>query len=122
MPKPYNPANWYWAVAGSVTQVYSSALGNYVQATDPTFVAWKEDGTVPTPILNEAELGEVLAPYNLRPVAPQVLDGYKDLQARELTIAIASKILFAMANEIQALKGLQPLTPAQFRTWVKGLM
>lgn len=30
------------------------------------------------------------------------------------------KIFYRIANEIQALKGLQPLTPAQFKIWYKN--
>lgn len=122
MPKPYNPENWYWIVGGSATQVYSSAAGNYVPVADPTYVAWKEDGTVPTPILNEAELGEVLAPYNIRPVAAQVLDAYQDTQSRKLTLDVVAKVLFNLVNEVRVLKGQSQINATQFRAYLKGLM
>lgn len=122
MPKPYNPNDWYWIVGGSTTQVFSSAAGGYVPVNNPTFAAWKEDGSLPSSILNETELGEVLAPYNIRPVTAAVLDAYQDTQARELTLAVVAKVLFNLANEIRVLKGQSQITPAQFRTYVKGLM
>lgn len=122
MPKSYDPFNWYWMVGGNEAQAFSSASGNYVQADDATFVAWKSDGTAPTRILNEAELGEVLAPYNIRPVHANVLDGYQDTQARKLTLEVVAKVLFNLVNEVRVLKGQSPVTAQQFRNYVKGLM
>lgn len=120
--KPYNPLNWYWVVNNSTTEVFSSAAGDYVPVDDPTYVAWKADGTVPTRIASEAELGEVLAPYNIRPVTPAVLDAYKDTLARRLTIEVVAKVLLNLTNEIRVLKGQPKITAAQFRAYVKGLM
>jgi hypothetical protein len=120
--KTYDPFNWYWIVAGNEAQAFSSTAGNYVSADDAAFVAWKSDGTTPTRILNEAELGEVLAPYNIRPVHANVLDGYQDSQARKLTIEVVAKVLFNVVNEIRVLKGQAPVTAQQFRNYVKGLM
>lgn len=120
--KTFNPANWYWIVGGDETKLFSSASGNYVQPSNATYVAWLADGTLPTRIASEAELGEVLAPYSIRPVAATVLDGYQDVQARKLTIEVVAKVLFNLANEVRSLKGQQALTAAQFRNYVKGLM
>ncbi len=122
MVKTYNPKNWYWIVAGSTTQVFSSASGDYVPVSNPTYLAWKSDGTLPTNIASEAELGEVLAPYQIRPAAANVLDGYKDSQASKLTVEIIAKVLFRMANDIRALEGKQPVTAPQFKAFLKGLM
>lgn len=52
--------NWYWAVGGSTTEVYSSASNTYVAVTDAAFVAWLRNNPRATPIANEAELWEVL--------------------------------------------------------------
>ncbi len=120
--KPYNPTNWYWIVGGDETKVFSSASGNYVQPNNPAYAAWRADGTTPTRIASDAELGEVLAPYSIRPAAAAVLDGYQDVQARKLTIEVVAKVLFNLANEVRALKGQQALTANQFRNYVKGLM
>lgn len=120
--KDYNPSDWYWVVAGSTTQVYSSVVGNYVPVTDPAFVAWKTDGTSPTNIASEADLGEVLASVHARPVAANVLDIYQDTQARRLTLEVVAKVLFNLVNEIRVLKGQQQITAQQFRTYLKGLM
>jgi hypothetical protein len=56
----YNAANWYWVVAGSTTQVYSSAGAGYVPATDPTYATWIDAGYNPTRIDSEASLQAVL--------------------------------------------------------------
>ena len=122
MAKDYTPSDWYWIVNGSTTQVFSSASGAYVPTSDATYVAWKEDGTLPTRIGAEAELGEVLAPYNIRPVAANVLDAYQDTQARKLTLEVVAKVLFNLVNEVRVLKGQNQINAAQFRTYLKGLM
>ena len=117
--KNYDPYNWYWLVGD---KTFSSASGDYVPANDKAFVEWKKDGTKPTSILNEDELGEVLAPYNIRPAAAAVLDKYKDAQAKELTIKTVAKALFFMVNEVRSLQGKNALSPQQFRGWLKDLM
>lgn len=122
MSKPYDVSNWYWIVNGDIAKVFSSAIGDYVQTTNDAYVGWLADGTAPTRIANEAELGEVLAEYQIRPNAANVLDGYKDKHSRKITLEVVAKLLFAYANEIRALKGQSALTAAQFRQYVKGLM
>ena len=56
----YNPSNWYWTVAGSTSQVWSSARAIYVPVTDTAYAAWLAAGNLPSRILNEAELLEVI--------------------------------------------------------------
>jgi hypothetical protein len=117
----YNPKDWYWRVAGSTTQVYSSAAGNYVPVNDATYIAWLADTThATTDIASEAELGEVLAEYAMRPAAAAVLDTYKETQATRLTIQVVAKILLWLVNEVRTLKGQAPITAQQFKSFVKG--
>jgi hypothetical protein len=118
----FTPADWYWFVAGDEARAYSSNTGEYVQVSDAAFQAWREAGNAPTRIASEAELGEVLAQYSLRPLHVGVLDGYKDSQASQISIKVAAKILFWLVNEVRALKGQQPITAVTFRNFVKGLM
>lgn len=122
MSDTYNPANWYWTVAGSTTNVFSSAVGDYVPVADATYQAWLASGNTPTRIISEAELGDVLAPYQIRPVAAGVLDGYKDSQATKLTIDIVAKVLFNHENRIRALEAKASVTAPQFKTALKALM
>lgn len=56
----YNPANWYWAVGGSTTQVWSSAAADYVPVADATYVTWLAAGNLPTQIDTEDSLHDVL--------------------------------------------------------------
>lgn len=57
----YNPANWYWIVAGDETKAYSSAAAAYVPATDAAYTAWlASSGYPPTRIESEASLHDVL--------------------------------------------------------------
>lgn len=121
-PPPYTPANWYWAVGGSTTQVFSSALGDYVPATDPTFLAWVESGGIATAIDSEASLGGTLSPYQIRPRNAAVLDGYKESHANKLTVEVIAKVLFRVVNDLRTLQGQSTLTANQFKTFLKGLM
>jgi hypothetical protein len=125
----FNPSNWYWYVGGDQTRAYSSAAGDYIPSADATFQAWLAAGNSPTRIDTEANLGDVLAPYLLRPVATNVLDGYKDSQAGGVIITVAFKIMFNHENRIRAieralsLNGSPPnLTAGQARAAVKALM
>jgi hypothetical protein len=123
--KEYNPKNWYWIIGGSATQVYSSAAGDYVPVANATYVAWLADGTLPTKIDTEANLGGVLAPYYpdvQRPAVAAILDGYQQGQADDIFVRKLSKLLFHMINRIQVLEGKQPFTVAQARAYVKGQM
>lgn len=120
--KTYDPNNWYWIVGGDDTRRFSSASGDYVPAGDATYVAWAADGTIPSRILNEDELGEVLAPYNLRPTHVAILDKYKDSQAKVLTVQTMAKVMFFIVNDLRELQGKAKITPAQFRGWLKDQM
>lgn len=116
------PFDWYWIVGGNEAHVFSSKTGAFVPVGNKDYAAFLAAGHGPTRILNEAELGEVLAPYNIRPAAETVLDAYKDTQSRKLTVEVVAKVLFNLVNEVRALKGQQPVTAQQFRAYVKDLM
>lgn len=118
----YNPKDWYWVVADSATQVFSSKVGDYVPLSDPAYVAWLAGDNVPTRIASEAELGDVLAPHSVRPANAAVLDGYKDSQATKLTVETVAKVTFNHENRIRVLEGKQPASAAQFKQALKDLM
>lgn len=118
----YDPSNWYWIVGADDTQVFSSAPGNYIPASDAAYQAWLANGGVPTRIASEAELGEVLAPYQIRPASAGVLDAYKNSQAAKLTVEIVAKVLFNHENRLRVLEGKQAVTAAQFKSALKDLM
>jgi len=122
MASSYDPKNWYWIVAGDETKVYSSAAGDYVQSADKTYQAWLAAENSPTRIASEDELGEVLDPYALRPVAAGVLDKYLEKQAGRLTLEIAAKVLLSHENRIRVLEGKQALNANQFKTAIKALL
>ncbi len=56
----YNPADWYWFVAGSTSQVWSSRRVQYVPVTDADYLAWCGAGNFASRIISAAELGDVL--------------------------------------------------------------
>lgn len=120
--KEYNPSNWYWFVGGDLTKVYSSLIGDYIPVNDPTFVEWSSDGTSPTRIDTEQNLGEVLAPLLIRPVQANVLEGYQSAQTDHVAMKLIFKLFFNHENRIRALEGKTPITVAQARAFVKGLM
>lgn len=61
MTAPYDPAAWFWIVAGDRTQWYSSAAGTYVPPDSAAAVAFLAAGNIPTKIASEDELWDVLA-------------------------------------------------------------
>jgi hypothetical protein len=64
----YTAVPWYWAVAGSTTQVWSSASLSYVAITDTTYAAWLARNN-PTRIASAGALATVM----LQQVRPLVL-------------------------------------------------
>jgi hypothetical protein len=120
--KDYNPTNWYWIVDSVPSQVYSSAIGDYVPATDATYVAWRADGTPPTRVANEDELGDVLANASLRPANATVLDKFKTTQAAKLTLELVAKVLFNHENRIRANEGKATITAPQFAAALKAML
>jgi hypothetical protein len=122
LPKPFTPRDWYWIVNGSTTQVYSSKAGNYVPVGDATYQAWLADDHRPTRIDTEANLGDVLAAYSLRPTPAAILDGYTETQAVKLTIETVAKILFNHENRIRTLAGQPTVNAAQFKAFIKSQM
>ena len=109
--KPFNIFDWYWIVAGDETRRYSSATGDYVPADDATFVAWAEDGTMPTIIDTEYNLGLVLGAHapRCRPIPPGVLDGYADKQAAEIVLSPEFVPLFEHENRLRVIEGVPPI-------------
>lgn len=63
----YNPADWYWIVAGDTTKVWSSKRSMYVPPADATYVEWLKDAA-PTRINAADELVEVLNNRWVQPV------------------------------------------------------
>ena len=123
--KNFDPKNWYWYVGGDQTKAYSSAAGNYVQADDATFVAWLSDGTLPTVIDTEANLGAVLAPYYpdvTRPVQAGILAGYQQEQADDIFKHKLIKFLFVLNNRVRVLEGRAAFTIPQARAHFRSLM
>jgi hypothetical protein len=117
--KTYDPFNWYWRVAGDAAKLYSSETGEFVPVEDARFIAWKEDGSLPTNIASVTELGEVLAAYSLRPVAADVLDAYLIKQANDIVAKPDFKPTFRALVEIANLKGETEPTVQTAVEWIK---
>lgn len=120
--RDYDPRDWFWIVGADETRPFSSKVGAFVQASDTAYAAWVAEGNLPSRIASKAELGEVLAPYQVRPSDTDVLDGYQDAHSRKITLEVVAKLLLWLVNEVRTLKGQPTISAAQFRTFVKGLM
>lgn len=125
----YNPKDWYWIVAGSTAQVYSSASGNYTPVSNATYQSWLAKGNLPSKIDTEANLGQTLAQYLIRPVASGVLDGYTSALSDNVMAQATFKVLFNHENRLRAceralsLNGSPPdLTANQAKAVVKALL
>lgn len=125
MTKSFDAKNWYWFVGGGQTKAYSSLSGNYVPSNDQTFVSWQEDGTLPTNIDTEANLGAVLAPYHpdvTRPIPTGIVSSYQQEQADDIFKHKLIKFLFVLHNRVRALEGQAPHTIQQAKNYFRGLM
>lgn len=130
MAKNYHAGQWYWYVAGDRSRVFSTASGDYLPANDPAVVAWMADGTVPHNADSEQELGQRLATDNVaRPVAVNVLDGYRDEHSRGIVAQTVFKVLFQHENRLRAIERAlnlngspSNLTAGQARAAIKALM
>jgi hypothetical protein len=109
------PANWFWIVGGSATQVYSTAIGDYMPSTDARYVTWQSmaGGLIAGKVASEAELGGVLARFGLRPTNASVLSAYQAAAVTGMD-AVQNKILFNLNNRLRVLEGQPTLTAAQF--------
>jgi hypothetical protein len=52
----FDSSNWYWAVDGSTTHVYSSKSNTYVPVADAAYVAWLASENIAVPIQLEADI------------------------------------------------------------------
>jgi hypothetical protein len=125
----YDTKNWFWVVAGSLSFVFSSAIGDYLPITDPGYQAWVARGGVATPIDTPANLGAVLASALARPINAEVLDGYQSAQAQSVIVQTIFKLLFNHENRLRAIERTLSLNnsppnvaPAQAFAAVKALL
>lgn len=65
MASPYDPTHWYWVVAGSLTEVFSTADAAYVVVTDTNYLAWVAQGNQARAINTDGELSWVLVEAGL---------------------------------------------------------
>lgn len=120
---PFNPANWYWVVAGSPTQVYSSAAVAYVPVADATYNAWLATGGTATPIPVEQDLWDLLTLAGVAiPAGKSTSDAAKNALVSGGINLVIGKILFNHENRIRALEGSAQITVAQFIAGVKALL
>lgn len=115
----YNVNDWYWIVAASTTQVWSSARRSYVAQNDAQYLAWQQRGGVPARVDTQAELFDIIvkqAPYIAEQVAPNRL---RELYLSSMDQDSASSMLFRIAfnheNRIRALENRAAVTMTQFR-------
>lgn len=117
----YTPGNWYWIVGGSSSQVYSSAVNNFVPVSDAAYSAWLAVGNTPTKIDTIQNLADVLdAAGKSLPPSTQI----SDAQRQKLFDAVPRAVqlwAFDIDNRVRALEGQPARTPNQFRSYVKNL-
>jgi hypothetical protein len=118
----YNPSNWYWIVAGSTTQVYSSAADNYVPVADAIYQTWLAAGNSPTAIDSEQSLADVLAAAG-EPLPPGTVVSDTQKNAWFADVPRAVQVWsFDIDNRVRVVEGLPTRTLQQFKNYVKGLM
>lgn len=58
--KHYTPSAWYWVCGGDESQIYSSALPGFIPKNDEGYLAWLDEGGMPTHITSLDDLRDVL--------------------------------------------------------------
>lgn len=119
----FSPANWYWVVAGSSTQVYSSAQAAYVPVSDATYQAWLASGGIATVIAAEQDLMDYLTANGVAlPAGKTTSDAGKTGMLNNQIDIVIGQILFNHENRIRTLEGKATITQAQFIAGVKALI
>lgn len=116
----FNIQDWYWAISGNNTQVYSSKLANYVLLNDPAFLLFLSFGNIPTKISTESDLFDLLSekfPVGLINT-PAAQDKKKSMAISNLD-KVTFAILFNHENRIRVLEGKPQITQLQFIAGIK---
>jgi len=128
MKGDYNVRDWYWSVAGSTTQVFSTFAKGYVPVSNARFVAWVTDRHRPTKIPTEAELFAVLAehypeglPNNAAAIEARRSDLIRKLTTEKVGIILGTVLLYH-ENRILKLEKKPTITKAQAFAALKELL
>lgn len=129
-PRPaFVPSRHYWHVGGDEASVYSSALGDFVQTDDPTYLAWVASGLSPSRIASTDELGAVLCDHEIPATNVTVSASIKKAHAAKIVATRVFRVLFQHENRLRAIEralGLNgspaDLTQAQARAAIQALM
>jgi hypothetical protein len=122
MPSPYRAADWYWIVAGSTTQVYTSARTTYVPVEDATYQAWLAVGNYPSRIASEQELWDVLNAAGVPLPAGAAASDTEKTRLVNTVDRVSLQIAFNHENRLRVLEGRAAVTMSQFITAIKSLL
>lgn len=105
--KPYDAFNWYWIVANDETRRYGSVARDYIPISDLAYIEWANDGTQPTRIDTEYNLGVVLGAYHPRvkkPLPVEIARGYDDRRKADAADTPGAEALIDHENRIADLE------------------
>jgi hypothetical protein len=118
----YDPANWFWIVAGDPMRVYSSASQTYVAADSPAYVQWLKLRNKPRRVASEADLWDLLIEADVSVpggVTPSNTSKTRQLAGIPRPVVLT---LFNLWNRVRVLEGLPALTRVQFRSALRDLL
>lgn len=122
-PNAVDLTNWYWIVAGSTTQVYSSAAVAYVPVTDPIYLAWISNSlNKPLSIAVEQDLFDQLSDAGIAIPAIATISDQEKTRLISRADKTIFKLLFNHENRIRVLEGKAAITKAQFISAIKSIM
>lgn len=123
----YNPANWFWIVAGDQSRVYSSAACAFMPISDSRYVTFLQQGGVATSIGSMDELTQVLAvqfPAGTLPTYANVVQWAKATAGYATTISGQQVIFPTTADSFAFISGkvqrLQQPDPPTSIIWQTG--
>ena len=115
-----NIRNHYWIIGGSA-DVYESASNTIVAADDSIYVEWAANNTT-SPIASEAELADVLKPYNLLPAwlfnAPSFIQPMSGQYSAPQLVAYSADARYRKASGGCTIGGMPYLTDPVARNTV----
>jgi hypothetical protein len=122
----FDPANWYWIVGGSTSQVYSTTFASYVSVTDATYLTWlsANPSHQPSRVATEQQLWDYLH-GRVGAGTPDTASSTEAAKTERLQEQIKDAIYqlgLDHENRLRAVEGQLPVSQAELLVNIKTMM